>query len=828
MGSVPVSLAMIVRNCAQDLDRCLGSVADYVDDIVIVNTGNDGEEGFNETTDVALKHNARVIIDPWQHDFAHHREVSFREAKHKVVMWLDSDDEVIHPDRLRVNIDDMFFRDQVEALMVLYDYEHDENDISTTLLSRERVVDKSFWEWRGVIHECLCARWQFRQGHVPPDAGYVKHHKLKLEGEKQIAHLKRNLDIIERNYGTKISQEDKRMLFYWGMTLLGLNRHDECVQKLREYLRFGDNEPEMYTAMVTMAEAQRVLGHFDESMSSCERAMRLCPQFPWAPLAMAEIFCFRGEWDRAAEFSKRSISVRCNANLQPVQSPLYLHYRPEYILGNYHALRGEFDQMRPYFEKAKAGYGESREFKDTLSKVKLMEDEARVADAILRLKAVCRPSFLDKLREEMHEEMLTRPVIARQLPERRDPKKCNVVIICPPMGGEGEWGPQSLESGIGGSEEAVVRMSRALARKGFSVEVYNNRESIERDGEVVWKPLSFWNGESEDGVDVAIYWRAPFFPRERGCRAIARYLWLHDVQDQSHWGPDLHEIYDGVMVLSPYHQSLTDWVPQESFFLTGNGIDSDQMPALRMEAKKPHMMVWPSDPSRGLDILLEKWGIIRREFKDAELHVFYGWSPTFVQHMQYSKRLFDIHQKIEHLRKLDGIVWHGRVGQRKLDELCAQASIWPYSCDFPEISCITAMKMQALGVWPVVPDMAALKHTVVHGDKLSVPHWDPRLGAQAPIRHPEVAKKYVELLIQRLRAGVNVDEALEMSSWARGMFSWDSVAEDWADRFAEDLRCSTGVETTVARGSFKGAPLKALLPRRFSLPRAMEATTAAC
>ena len=55
------SLAMIVRNCAEDLDECLSSYAEYPDEIVIVNTAlTEDEEGFAATNEVAAKYGAKI------------------------------------------------------------------------------------------------------------------------------------------------------------------------------------------------------------------------------------------------------------------------------------------------------------------------------------------------------------------------------------------------------------------------------------------------------------------------------------------------------------------------------------------------------------------------------------------------------------------------------------------------------------------------------------------------------------------------------------------------------------------------------------------------
>ena len=77
------------------------------------------------------------------------------------------------------------------------------------------------------------------------------------------------------------------------------------------------------------------------------------------------------------------------------------------------------------------------------------------------------------------------------------------------------WGPSNLGQGLGGSEEAVVHLSRELARLGFWVEVYADptASDVGRDrgvgegsgGGVVWYPYQAYDVSRPPDVFVA--WR---------------------------------------------------------------------------------------------------------------------------------------------------------------------------------------------------------------------------------------------------------------------------------------------------------------------------------
>jgi glycosyltransferase involved in cell wall biosynthesis len=82
-----VSAAMIVRDEAENLERCLESIRDVVDEVVILDTGSE-----DETISIAKDLGARVFEEPWQDDFALHRNHSLELARGRWVLTIDGDE----------------------------------------------------------------------------------------------------------------------------------------------------------------------------------------------------------------------------------------------------------------------------------------------------------------------------------------------------------------------------------------------------------------------------------------------------------------------------------------------------------------------------------------------------------------------------------------------------------------------------------------------------------------------------------------------------------------------------------------------------------------
>ena len=82
-----VSLCMIVRNEEDVLGRCLESVKDIVDEIIIVDTGS-----TDRTKEIAGRFTNTVYDFPWIDDFSAARNFSFSKATMDYQMWLDADE----------------------------------------------------------------------------------------------------------------------------------------------------------------------------------------------------------------------------------------------------------------------------------------------------------------------------------------------------------------------------------------------------------------------------------------------------------------------------------------------------------------------------------------------------------------------------------------------------------------------------------------------------------------------------------------------------------------------------------------------------------------
>lgn len=93
---ITISLCMIVKNEADILARCLNSVADIMDEIVIIDTGS-----TDRTKEVAARYTDKIYDFTWINDFSAARNFSFSKASCEYIYSADADEVVDEVNRKR-------------------------------------------------------------------------------------------------------------------------------------------------------------------------------------------------------------------------------------------------------------------------------------------------------------------------------------------------------------------------------------------------------------------------------------------------------------------------------------------------------------------------------------------------------------------------------------------------------------------------------------------------------------------------------------------------------------------------------------------------------
>lgn len=267
---------------------------------------------------------------------------------------------------------------------------------------------------------------------------------------------------------------------------------------------------------------------------------------------------------------------------------------------------------------------------------------------------------------------------------------CNYIHI------NGGWSP--WDTRVGGSEEFIIETSKRLVERGHEVTVYHNGQHGMYEG------VEYRDHEDFSGGDLVVNVNYPQFQCDKH-----QVLWtsLTDHPDLSH--------FKAVGYISEYAKANT-YIHHKNLFWVPPGYDNEQIyPGVKI----PKQCLYASSPDRGLDTLLEAWPQVHKQHPDATLIVTYGGTAN-----------------------LPGVINLGEVDNETMNELYRTSDIWCHPANGGELYCITGIKAQAAGCWPVIIPAMALTETVKYGTFTNKEHYAEALINALSKKHEVGDHKY--------------------------------------------------------------------------------------
>ena len=282
-----LTLAMIVKDEASVIQRCLDSVQEACNEIILLDTGSS-----DATLALVQKYpQVKVHHFKWINDFGAARRESFKHATCELLLWLDADD-LIYPADLEILKGIKNRTNHPDCYLSRHQYSHDAQGNVTTSHFRERIFKRSCnptWKYR--IHECVPLS-QFKS---TENSNFEVHHfktdfHYKRSEGRNLKILKECVDDPQENCA--------RYEFYYGKELSELGDPKAEIY-LKRYLEHPDYWEDHYYALYRLAEGAFNKKQYDDAMRLCFDALKLDQR-------RAEVYCLLGliyvnqqRWDLA-------------------------------------------------------------------------------------------------------------------------------------------------------------------------------------------------------------------------------------------------------------------------------------------------------------------------------------------------------------------------------------------------------------------------------------------------------------------------------------------------------------------------------------------------
>ncbi|MCF8240215.1 MAG: glycosyltransferase [Melioribacteraceae bacterium] len=293
-----LSLSMIVKNESNNLEKCLSSVKDLADEIVIVDTGS-----TDNTKDIASKFTSRIYTYEWDNDFSAARNFALGKCTGNWVLYLDAD-EYIDSNSVEM-LKSIINKQEKLGVKCLIENKDDFNNKPmlqkyTRLFTRSDAV-----KFSGKVHEQIDDSL-IKNGYRFVDTNIkIIHTGYNQNKDILIEKARRNLDLLLSDYENNGSSYYD---FQIGNTYKLLEENDKAAVYYHRAFTSEDLNKE-YRALSSLHIVSSLLDNLQisEALEIIKKGIALDSTQPVLYLAAADVFFRSGNVQQAIEYSLTSI-----------------------------------------------------------------------------------------------------------------------------------------------------------------------------------------------------------------------------------------------------------------------------------------------------------------------------------------------------------------------------------------------------------------------------------------------------------------------------------------------------------------------------------------
>jgi glycosyltransferase involved in cell wall biosynthesis len=345
-----VSLCMIVKNEEDNLQRCLGSVSDIVDEIIIVDTGS-----TDKTVEIAQSFGAKIYHFDWDDNFSHARNYSLSKATKDWILVMDADDEFEREDKwklLNITENKVAGANAYCGRTLCYSGEvPDKNSIIMNMNIR-LVKNNRGYKFEGSIHEQIVVGPEDLNKPYALVAVDIKFHHYGYLISAIAAKDKhnRNIKLIEKEL--KYNPQNAFMLFNMGNEYYALRDYKKALDYYMLSYEFFDPKPGFSSMLlIRIIMSHQSMGTGKEIFKYVKLGLQYYPKFTDFEYLKGDEFLRQKKVLKSISAYKKCLKIG--------EPPVYMNnmagvgtYKPHYTLSTIYTAIGEYDKAIFHCRKA--------------------------------------------------------------------------------------------------------------------------------------------------------------------------------------------------------------------------------------------------------------------------------------------------------------------------------------------------------------------------------------------------------------------------------------------------------------------------------------------
>ena len=302
-----ISACMIVKDEELLLPQCLGSIKDFVDEIVIVDTGS-----TDQTVEIAKNYGARIYHHPWENDFSKHRNQSISYASGEWILVIDADESLLTWDRAL----DRFFLDQyIDSIYVKVENTYSKGE-GVAWNNSIRIFQKNgVISYQGKVHNELRGHRKSAYSSI-----VLQHSGYALGQVRDDEKFQRTRALLEEEILR--TPEDPRNHHYLSVSLLGKKYYEQALREAEISLGLASNNQSealyMWTRFVAAVSCIN-LGEVEKAERLCLSGIKLNPMHLDSYYLLSTIYYSKGLLQLFLKSSQKYLSLLDKAKKKPSQ-----------------------------------------------------------------------------------------------------------------------------------------------------------------------------------------------------------------------------------------------------------------------------------------------------------------------------------------------------------------------------------------------------------------------------------------------------------------------------------------------------------------------------
>jgi len=348
-----ISVCMIVKDEEEMLPRCLESVRDIADELIVVDTGS-----TDRTVEIAESFGAKIYHHPWKDSFSEARNHTLEHATKEWIFSIDADEELERADIPRIMM--ARWQENYDAILVAI-YSSLPGQLGG--VSRGKHYYPRMYKRRediyyyGIVHNLLKMPEKSAMSDIR-----LYHYGYDLDQERMWKKFKRSLSLLLQQI--EENPDDAFARFNTAQMYLSRNFNDEAEEHARAVLEILSPEDIKQQHIYLMCVYQLALiyfrrGELEEGKKFCLKALKVKKDYIDPLLALGSYYLVTGKYKQAISTYKKFLKYRAEQLERDSYSFIILNkvgadYEAYYGMSEAYIKLGQTQKASEFLEKAKA------------------------------------------------------------------------------------------------------------------------------------------------------------------------------------------------------------------------------------------------------------------------------------------------------------------------------------------------------------------------------------------------------------------------------------------------------------------------------------------